>query len=110
MEQIKFDYSLKNIPNSSESTYFKTFINKLESFISRIRWKAFFYETSKSKESDSESDDDQPQYENFGFRTDKIPPRNKYLDPFEDDLTSMMLSINFRKNKNLFRNKLHHGV
>ena len=107
MDQTKFDYSLKNIPNATESTYFKTFIKKIESFISRIRWKAYFFEMSK--ENDTSSDEEHPQ-ESYGFRTDKVPPRNKELDPFENDLTDMMSRITFKPKKNSFRNKLYHDV
>ena len=36
------------------------------------------------QENDTSSDDEHPQ-ENYGFWTDKVPPRNKELDPFEDE-------------------------
>ena len=44
MEKINFGYSLKNIPIPSSKQYLKCFIDKLNSFIRRVRWKVFFYE------------------------------------------------------------------
>ena len=35
---------LKNIPLPTKDAYLKSLIHKLESFIKRIRWKAFFFE------------------------------------------------------------------
>ena len=48
MERVNFGYSLKNIPISSKNVYLNNMIFKLESFIKRIRWKAFFYEKSEN--------------------------------------------------------------
>ena len=46
MERVNFSYSLNNIPIPSKNVNLKNMIFKLESFIKRIRWKAFFYEKS----------------------------------------------------------------
>ena len=54
MQRVNFEYSLKNIPHSSETTYFKVFISKFESFINRIRWKALFFDLNLESETDSD--------------------------------------------------------
>ena len=47
-------------------------IFKLESFVKRIRWKAFFYEKS----------DNTPETiaDNFGFKSVRAPPKNEHLN------------------------------
>ena len=40
---------MKNIPIPSRNTYIKKLIEKTESVIKRIRWKAFFFEQNKDK-------------------------------------------------------------
>ena len=79
MEQTNFGYSLKNIPLPSEKTYLKCLMEKVESFLKRLRWKAHFFE--KSAENDNEGTDS-----NFGFKSNKTPPQNEHLNAFEDDL------------------------
>ena len=51
---------MKNIPIPSRNTYIKKLIEKTESVIKRIRWKAFFFEQNKDKNKtnrDSDKDD-----------------------------------------------------
>ena len=112
MQRVNFEYSLKNIPNSSENTYFRVFISKLESFMNRIRWKALFFDQNKEEsETDSDDSDETQRKENFGFKTDKVPPSNKDLDYFEDDLMTLMKNITFKKKKdNQFQKKLRNDV
>ena len=40
---------MKNIPIPSRNTYIKKLIEKTESVIKRILWKAFFFEQNKDK-------------------------------------------------------------
>ena len=58
--------------------YLKNMIFKLESFIKRIKWKAFFYE--KSDKTPEKTVD------NFGFKSAKTTPKNEHLNAFEADL------------------------
>ena len=64
-------------------------IFKLESFIKRIRWEAFFYEKS----------DNTPEktVDNFGFKSVKTPPKNEHLNAFEADLYDMVRNIKFTR-------------
>ena len=72
-------------------------IEKLDSFIRRMRWKAFFFdhpETANTSEY------------NFGFKSEKCPPQHDSLNPFENDLYEMVRSIKFNTSLNSFQNQL----
>ena len=43
MGKIYFDYSLKNIPVPSRTSYKLQIIDNIESVIERMRWKAHFF-------------------------------------------------------------------
>ena len=72
-------------------------LEKLESFIKRLRWKAFFFD-KKNEVKDH--------FENFGFNTDISPPQHENLIPFEKDLYQLMKSIQFKPVKNAFQQQL----
>ena len=98
-EKITFGYSSKNIPIPSKSSYLKVMINKLESFVKRLRWRAFFFERGSTDTDASISD-------NYGFKSEKTPPQNDGLSAFETDLYHMVKNIKFRKVRNQFQNQL----
>lgn len=96
MEPLTFDYSLKSIPIPRKDIYFKMLIEKIESFLNRMRWKMIFIENpqmSKTKET-------------YGFNTCIVPPSNKRLKPFEEDLFNMVKNIQFGPVNNKFQHKL----
>ena len=70
----------------SKNSYLKCMINKLENFVRRFRWKAYFFE-NKIPESNEGTKS------KYGFKSDKSPPQNKYLVEFENDLYAMVRSI-----------------
>ena len=43
MELKNFGFSLKDIPIPSKSNYLKCMIEKVESFVKRLRWEAFYF-------------------------------------------------------------------
>ena len=43
MEKISCDYSLKNLPIPSKTFYNFKLIEKIQSVIKRMRWKAYFF-------------------------------------------------------------------
>ena len=49
MENIYFNYSLKNIPVPSRIYYKLQLIDKIESVIKRMRWKAHFFLNNNKK-------------------------------------------------------------
>ena len=63
MKQTRFKYSMKNIPIPSRNSYLKKLIEKTESVIKRMRWKAFFFENSDSNEDDGSTNN------KFGFKS-----------------------------------------
>ena len=90
MDKVNFNYSLKkNIPLPNKDTYRKNLIQKVESFIKRIRWKAFFFER-QCKVNDEITT-------NFGFTSVNTPPKNENLNQFESDLYDMVKNIEFQK-------------
>ena len=54
MNAINFAYSLKNIPTPSRRSYLKSLMNKVESFLRKIRWKAYFYENPVDDDSEKQ--------------------------------------------------------
>ena len=54
MNAINFAYSLKNILTPSRRSYLKSLMNKVESFLRRIRWKANFYENPVDDDSEKQ--------------------------------------------------------
>ena len=77
-------------------------IGKVENFIKRIRWKAFFYDNEDQRNNNNNS--------NFGFKSDKTPPQNEHLNAFEDDLYEMIRSIEFRRTRNAFQKQLSEDI
>ena len=92
MDKISYDYSMKNIPIPPESSYLKNLIEKAEKLIKRLRWKAYFFEHP----CDNATND------NFGFKSNKTPPQNEHLNPFENDIYELVKNIEFKNVKNEF--------
>ena len=96
MEQVRCEYSQKNIPIPNINRYKMTLLEKIESLITRMRWKAFFYLSKNTNE----------KVENYGFRTNKNPPQIKEMVGFEADLTNLIKQIKPRKWNNKFQNQI----
>ena len=101
MDKVLFDYSTKNIPIPRRNTYLKSLIEKLESVIKRMGWKAFFFDLHEQDNNDAANND------HFGFKSRKCPPQNNYLDKFEADLLDMVHNIKLRNVSNKFQKKLN---
>ena len=99
MDRKNFGYSLKNIPIPSRNSYLKNLISKVDSFIHRIRWKAFFFDKNNEQ---SENNN----YVNFRFASEKTPPQNPALTPFENDLYDLINNLSFTKHKSTFQKQL----
>ena len=97
-----FGYSLKNIPLPSENTYLKCLTEKVENVLRRMRWTAFFFDNKNENQPDANP--------NFGFKSNKTPPRSPHLVPFEDDMYEIIQKIEFRKVRNEFQKKLAKDV
>ena len=103
MERVNFNYSMKNIPIPSKNAYLKNLIFKLESFIKRIRWKAYFFDKP-------DKIDDAATVNNFGFKSVLTPPKNEHLNAFEEDLYELVRNIEFKRVNTVFQNQLNKDI
>ena len=104
MDQVRFDYSTKNIPIPPRNSYLISLIEKVESVIKRMRWKAFFFDHNEQDNNDATNND------KFGFKSRMCPPQNSELDKFEADLLDMVHNIKFRNVNNRFQNNLNEDI
>ena len=93
-----YDYSLKNIPIPSKTSYNLKLIEKIESVIKRMWWKAYFFLNEGKCQSDNKN--------TFGFTSRYHPTQIFELEKFEKDLFNIANSIKFSNNRNDFRQKL----
>ena len=100
MEKANFKYSIKDIPIPSERAYFLQLMEKIEMFITRMRWKAIYCNNKANYNSS----------ERYGLKTLKCPKQVKELVPFENDLIDMLKVIKFRKVINQFLTKLKSDI
>ena len=96
-------YSLKNIPIPSKRNYLKSLMEKVESLIKRMRWKAYFFDKDSN-------DSDDNQNLNFGFKSNVSSPANALLTEFENDLYEMIQQVEFRNIKNDFQSKMNNDL
>ena len=89
---------MKNIPLANDREYTKRLIEKTESVIKRMRWKAFFF-LNPDKKSE--------QLETFGFNSRRTPPQIREMIKFEDDFLRVIENLQFRDVKCPFQAKLH---
>ena len=78
-------------------------IEKVEAFIKRIRWKAYFFELNNNG---SSQNDPYSRSSNFGFKSQTTPPQNNHLNAFENDMYEMVRSTEFRHSSNEFQTQL----
>ena len=101
MEKTGFNYSLKNIPTPTKTSYQLMLMEKIESVIKRMRWKAHFY---------LKKDTSNIAYTNYGFKTRNYPPQCKELQNFEKDLLDTIKLIKFQIVKDSFQRKLNEDI
>ena len=88
--QVKdFEYSTKNIPLAGKNTFLQKLIEKTESLIQRMRWKAFFFLNNP--------DTDETTRQTYGFKSKRSPPHVNELNEFSEDcMQNMIQRIEFR--------------
>ena len=96
MNRTNLCYYFKNISVPSKKTYVKCMRTKLEHFIKRLRWKAFFFDRKGEKLPENRKN-------TFGYKTVRTPPQHELLNPFEEDFCKMVKSIKFRQICNAFQ-------
>ena len=102
LRQINFGYLLKNILISSKQEYLKATLSKLEHFIKRLRWRAFFF--------DHKNEDTIEEYEMYGFKSENTPPQHEGLAALEEELYAMIKSIKFKQISNTFQSRLANDI
>ena len=75
-------------------------IEKVDSFIRRIRWKAYFFDHPDSSNST----------DIYNFKSERCPPQHDGLIPFENDFSEMIRAIKFRPICNSFQSMLKQDV
>ena len=101
MQQVKFNYSSKDIPIPTRSNYMKKMLEKTESFVQRMRWKAFFFLNPDCKPAKKET---------YGFKTSKPTPFISEMKSFEDGLYDMISKIKTKPTESEFQTKLRKDI
>ena len=105
MQQIKFNYSLKNIDLTSKDVYTRSLINKTQSFIQGMRWKAHFFLNQANN--DTEQDRAAHRSANtYGLKSKRSAPPDAELREFEDDVARLIENVKFRDVNNEFMKEL----
>ena len=98
---MNLQYSSKNIPISSKTAYKKCLVQKTESFLKRIRWKAFFFSNNDQSMSHERC--------TYNFKSTKCPPQDPSLKNFEHDMVDLISGIQFKHIPDSFQRQLTHG-
>ena len=85
MEKVKFDYSMKNIPVTTERSYLLKLIEKIEMVIKRMRWKVIYCDMKENS----------IKTETYGVKSQKAPPPINELAAFQNDLIELVKNIKF---------------
>ena len=86
IKKLQFDYSYKNIPIPTERNYILQLMEKIELVITRMRWKAHFYNEKK----DVKENKTQMIPETYSLKSLNCPPQVKELTRFESYLLDMI--------------------
>ena len=105
------NYSGKNIPLPTKNEYLKCLLEKIESVIKRMRWRAHFFLNKNTESDTSDSDtDNEDKDENYGFKSKRTPPIIAELADFEKDMLHMVDNRQYRQVNNDFQNNLSKDV
>ena len=101
MDQIQFNYSMKNIGIQPKNQYLRSLINKTESVVHRMRWKTYFNLNGENRTNNQKT---------FGLPSNKCAPPIKEMKEFEDDLVALISNISFRNVNDPFLNKINQDL
>ena len=102
MEKLSFDYSLKNIRLPDKRSYQLNLIEKIESVLKRMRWKAHFFLSKENQQPET--------MKTYGFKSRNHPPQITLLEEFEKDLYGIVTSIKYRNINSNFQEKLKSDI
>ena len=101
MEQVNFDYSLKNIAIPTQKEYLIELISSVNIFIANIKWRCFHFLNPVNNK----------QKETFGFKTTNPPPSIAELKEFENELHDLVKNVKFKRYKpNQLQNKMNKDI
>jgi len=89
MQQIKFSYSLKNIGLTSKDVYTRSLINKTQSVIQRMRWKAHFFLNQANNDTELARATHRSA-NTYGLKSKRSAPPVAELRAFEDDVARLI--------------------
>ena len=98
MENLDIDYSLKNIPIPFNESYLIKLIEKIETVVKRMRWRAISSYKKSMKLIFGEKTSE--------FKSKSTPPQCEYMEAFEKEFLDMIPNIEFRSVKDTFQKKL----
>ena len=102
MEKFDIDYSLKNIPISSNESYLIKLIKNIESVGKRMGWTASFFSQEKHK-SDIRRED-------LRFKSKNTLPQCKHMEAFKKKFLDVIPNIKLRSVKNTFQKELKEDI
>ena len=94
MDSVRFDISEKNVPIPNKQIYQKMLINSVDR---NVRWAAHFF---------LHPEDCPPRKEWYGFKSIRAAPQVKELKDFQNDLSDLVLKVEFNQKSNQFLNYL----
>ena len=102
MEKKAYNYSTKNIPIPSERNYKLQLVEKIETFIKIMRWKAIMYNAGCKQNRKLEK--------KYGLKTLHSPKQVKERSAFEKELIAVVKDIKFRNARSDFQTKLQEDI
>ena len=97
MDQVNFNYSLKNIPIPSQKDYLIKLTNSCEIFVENLRKHINYVLNPNKQKGDKET---------YGFPSQRKVNAVDELKPLEDELKSLVKTVKFTKTSNQFQNTL----
>ena len=106
MQQIKFNYSLKNIGLTSKDVYTRSLVNKTQSVIQRMRWKAHFFLNQANNDTEQGRAAHRSANTYGQLKSKRSAPPVAELRAFEDDVVRLIENAKFRDVTNKFMKEL----
>ena len=102
MEKLNYNYSFKNIPIPTKTSYQLALTEKIESVTNRMWWKEHFFLNGENEENNTKK--------SFGFKSKQHPPTCTELEHFEKDLINIINNVKFANSKNSFQKKVRADI
>ena len=97
MEQVNFNYSMKNIPIPTKQDFLTQLISSSEKVVKNFKWKAYWFFNPTEPRNTKET---------FGFNSTKPAPFVPELKEFENKMYELVKDTKFKAHKSQFQQKL----